>query len=68
LISADAAYARDRSSLGQILSNTLDKYGVNISEAASGTIQQKPHIPGLTAPQPPAPPKPLTDAPPPIPQ
>jgi outer membrane protein TolC len=68
LISADAAYARDRSSLGQILANTLDKYGVNITEAAGGTISQKPHIPGLTAPTPPAPPKPLTDAPPPIPQ
>jgi hypothetical protein len=68
LISADAAYARDRASLSQILASTLDKYGVNITDAANGTISQKPHIPGLTAPQPPAPPKPLTDAPPPIPQ
>jgi outer membrane protein len=68
LISADAAYARDRASLSQILANILDKYGVSISDAASGSISQKPHIPGLTAPQPPAPPKPLTDAPPPIPK
>ena len=68
LISADAAYARDRASLSQILANILDKYGVSISDAASGSISQKPHIPGLTPPQPPAPPKPLTDAPPPIPQ
>ena len=68
MISADAAYARDRASLSQILSNILDKYGVSINEAASGTISQKPHIPGLTAPQPPAPPKPLTETPPPVPQ
>ena len=68
LISADAAYARDRASLSHILANILDKYGVSISDAASGSISQKPHIPGLTPPQPPAPPKPLTDAPPPIPQ
>jgi outer membrane protein len=68
LISADAAYARDRSSLGQILANTLDKYGISITEAATGTITQKPSIPGLTPPTPPAPPKPLTETPPPIPQ
>jgi outer membrane protein TolC len=68
LISADAAYARDRSSLGQILSNTLDKYGISLTEAAAGNIGQKPNIPGLTAPTPPAPPKPLTQTPPPIPQ
>ena len=68
MISADAAYARDRASLSQILANILDKYGVSITDAASGTISQRPHIPGLTAPTPPAPPKPLTDEPPPIPQ
>lgn len=68
LISATAAYARDRSSLGQILANTLDKYGISITQAASGTISQRPNIPGLTAPTPPAPPKPLTDTPPPPPQ
>jgi outer membrane protein len=68
LISADAAYARDRSNMEQILANTLDKYGVDIQEAAKGEIAQKPVIPGLTAPAPPAPPKPLTENPPPIPQ
>jgi outer membrane protein TolC len=68
VISADAAYARDRATLGQILANTLDRYGVNITEAAGGAISQKPHIPGLTPPTPPAPPKPLTEAPPPVPQ
>jgi outer membrane protein len=68
LISATAAYARDRSSLGQILSSTLDRYGVNLADAASGVVTQAPHVPGLTAPTPPAPPKPLTDAVPPAPQ
>ncbi|HTV09667.1 MAG TPA: TolC family protein [Candidatus Aquilonibacter sp.] len=68
LISADAAYARDRSSLDQILADTLDKYGVNIQQAATGDITQRPNIPGLTAPTPPAPPKPLTETPPPMPQ
>jgi outer membrane protein TolC len=68
MISATAAYARDRSSLGQILASTLDKYGVSIQQAATGDIEQKPNIPGLTPPQPPAPPKPLTENPPPIPQ
>jgi outer membrane protein TolC len=68
LISADAAYARDRSQMGQILANTLDKYGVSVDDAAKGTINQRPNIPGLTAPTPPAPPKPLTGTPPPMPQ
>ena len=67
LISAQAAYARDRSSLNQILASTLDKYGINIVEAATGNITTKPNVPGLTAPQPPAPPKPLTNNPGPVP-
>jgi outer membrane protein TolC len=68
LISATAAYARDRSSLGQIVANTLDKYGISLVDAANGTVTQQPNIPGLTAPKPPAPPKPLTDTPAPLPQ
>lgn len=68
MISATAAYARDRSSMEQILADTLDKYGISIEEAATGNITQQPVIPGLTAPKPPAPPKPLTATPPPMPQ
>jgi outer membrane protein TolC len=68
LISATAAYARDRASLGQILANTLDKYGISLQEAATGNITQRPMVPGLTAPTRPAPPKPLTETPPPLPQ
>ena len=67
LISAQAAYARDRSSLNQILSNTLDRYGISVTEAAAGTVTTQPHIPGLTPPLPPAPPKPLTSTPGPLP-
>ncbi len=68
LISATAAYARDRSSLTQLLATTLDKYGISLVDAASGTVTQMPHIPGLTAPKAPAPPKPLTANPAPMPQ
>ncbi len=67
LISATAAYAKDRATLLQLLSNTLDRYGINIEQAASGTITSSPNIPGLTAPQAPAPPRPLTATPPPLP-
>ncbi len=64
LNSADAAYARDRSSLNQILSNTLERYGITLDEAVKGTVGQAPVIPGLTPAPPPAPPQPLGGAPP----
>jgi outer membrane protein TolC len=60
LISATAAYARDRAALLQLLSNTLDRYGISIGDAASGRVTSAPTIPGLTAPKAPAAPKPLT--------
>jgi outer membrane protein TolC len=68
LIAATAAYAKDRSALNQILSNTLDRYGISLVDAASGTVTQKPNIPGLTAPKAPEAPKPLTATPAPPPQ
>jgi outer membrane protein TolC len=67
LISAQAAYAKDRSALYSILSNMLDRYGISLVDAAQGTVTKAPVIPGLTTPQPPAPPKPLTVSPPPMP-
>jgi outer membrane protein TolC len=67
LISATAAYARDRAALLQILSNTLDRYGVALGDAASGTVAQQPSVPGLTAPKPPPATRPLTQTPPPMP-
>jgi outer membrane protein len=68
LISATAAYAKDRASLLQLLSTTLDRYNINIADAATGTVGQAPLIPGLTAPKPEAAPQPITTTPPPVPQ
>jgi outer membrane protein TolC len=65
LISDTAAYARDRAMLGQLLANTLDKYGISIQDAANGAVGQSPVIPGLTAPKAPEPPKPISVPPPP---
>ncbi len=66
-ISATAAYARDRAALLELVSSTLDRYGISIADGASGTVTQKPMIPGLTPPKAPEAPKPLsaTPAPPP---
>ena len=60
LIAATAAYAKDRSALGQLLSNMLDRYGISVEAAATGQIGQAPVIPGLTAPKGPDAPRPLT--------
>ncbi len=65
LISATAAYAKDRAALRQITSSTLDAYGISITDAASGVMSTAPVIPGLTAPQAPAPVKPISVGPPP---
>jgi outer membrane protein len=67
LISATAAYAKDRAALLQLLANTLDRYDISITDAAGGTVSKAPFIPGLTAPKPEAAPKPITDTPPPAP-
>lgn len=63
LISATAAYAKDRVALGQLVSNLLDKYGINIQDAATGNITQQPVVPGLTTPKQPEAPKPISAAP-----
>jgi outer membrane protein len=63
LISATAAYAKDRAQLLQLLSNTLDRYGINIEGAAQGKLAQAPAIPGLTAPKEPEAPKPISITP-----
>jgi outer membrane protein len=67
LISATAAYAKDRAALLQLLSNTLDRYDISITDAAGGTVSKSPVIPGLTAPKPEAAPKPISATPPPAP-
>jgi outer membrane protein TolC len=58
LISAMAAFAEARVGLWQLLSTTLDRYGISIQGAATGAALS-PVIPGLTAPKPPEPPKPI---------
>jgi outer membrane protein TolC len=63
LISATAAYAKDRSLLRQLLATTLDVYGISIQGAAVGDIGKPPVIPGLTAPKAPEAPKPISTTP-----
>jgi outer membrane protein len=63
LISATAAYAKDRAALLQLLSNTLDRYGISITDAATGNISTAPVIPGLTGPTAPTPVKPISVGP-----
>ncbi len=63
LIAAVAAYAKDRVALGQLLSNILDKYGIDIKQAATGNIGQAAVVPGLTTPKAPEAPKPLSATP-----
>jgi len=48
LLTAQAAYAKDRAGLYQILASTLEHYGINLQEAASGNVKAAPVVPGLT--------------------
>lgn len=59
LIAAQTTYAVDRASLSQLVADTLQKYGINITDAATGNVSQEPNVPGLEAPQPEAKPEPL---------
>jgi len=47
LIAANAAYAKDRAGLYQTLASTLQHYGINLSEAASGDVKTAPAVPGV---------------------
>jgi outer membrane protein len=47
VISAEATYAKDRASLEQLLAETLDQYGIQLSDAVKGTVTKDPVIPGL---------------------
>ena len=47
LINARATYAKDRAQLNNILASTLDKYGISLADAVTGTVTQTPTIPGL---------------------
>ena len=48
LIQANATYAKDRAGLYQTLSSTLEHYGINLQEAATGNVTMAPVVPGLT--------------------
>lgn len=47
LISAHAQYARDRAGLYQVLATTMQHYGINLPDAASGNIKATPQVPGV---------------------
>jgi outer membrane protein len=47
IISTEATYAKDRASLQQLLAETLDQYGIQLSDAVKGTVTKEPVIPGL---------------------
>jgi outer membrane protein TolC len=47
LIAAKASYAKDRASLYQILAATLQHYGINLNDAATGDVKTTPLVPGL---------------------
>jgi len=49
LIAANAAYAKDRAGLYQTLATTLQQYGINLTEAASGQVNTAPLVPGVSA-------------------
>jgi outer membrane protein len=48
LLQANATYAKDRAGLYQTLSSTLEHYGINLQEAATGNVTTAPLVPGLT--------------------
>jgi len=48
LIQANATYAKDRANLYQTLASTLEHYGINLQDAATGDIKGAPVVPGLT--------------------
>ena len=47
LIEANAAYAKDRAGLYQILASTLQHYGINLEDSARGVVNTQPIVPGI---------------------
>ena len=56
LIAANAAFAKDRAGLYQVLATTLQHYGINLTDAAKGIVNTAPTVQGVqpasTLPQP----------------
>jgi outer membrane protein TolC len=46
-ITANLTYAKDRALLYQVLASTLQHYGINLNDAATGKMGTAPVIPGL---------------------
>jgi outer membrane protein len=61
LLQANATYAKDRAGLYQTLASTLQHYGINLNDAATGNVGTAPVVPGVV---PAAPGKEPTTAPP----
>lgn len=64
LLQANATYAKDRAGLYQTLASTLQHYGIDLGDAATGDVKAAPVVPGLV---PAGPGKEPTTAPPPTP-
>ena len=47
LIAANAAFAKDRAGLYQVLATTLQHYGINLQDAAKGSVNTAPTVPGV---------------------
>jgi outer membrane protein len=47
LIAAHATYAKDRAGLYETLASTLQHYGINLPEAATGAVTTAPVVPGV---------------------
>jgi outer membrane protein len=47
LIAANAAFAKDRAGLYQILATTVQHYGINLGDAATGNVTAAPVVPGV---------------------
>jgi outer membrane protein TolC len=48
LLQANATYAKDRAGLYQTLASTLQHYGIDLTQAATGVVTTAPVVPGLT--------------------
>jgi outer membrane protein TolC len=59
VISATAAYAKDRAALYQVVADTLEHYNISLVDATTGDLSQEPIIPGLAKPEEQKPPPPL---------
>jgi outer membrane protein TolC len=47
LLQANATYAKDRAGLYQTLATTLQHYGINLTDAATGDVKTEPVVPGV---------------------